>query len=228
MNVHFAELAERFHLVSNPHAVGTLQLEMCHPRSVDELIDEDAFEEDERLPYWADIWPSSRILAERIAEEPDLQGNSRRRLLELGCGVGFASLIAARKGFDVLATDYTVEALEFVAANARHNGLESVATQMVDWRKLPDDLGKFDIVCAADVLYERHMPPLIASVIKRTLAPGGLGLVTDPCRQLAETFVDRCREIDLDARRADRRPAMYGTVPLHVDIYEVRLPGNAS
>lgn len=222
MNDPFAELAERFHLVTNPHVVGELQLVMRHPRSVDELIDEDAFEADERLPYWADIWPSSRVLAERIASENGHTDGQPRRLLELGCGVGFASLVAARVGFDALATDYTPEALEFALANARHNALDRVTTRLVDWRALPDDLGTFDIVCAADVLYERHMPALIAEVLSRTLSPDGLGIVTDPGRQRAQSLARCCREQRLDARHVERRPAMYGKTPMHVDIYEVR------
>lgn len=222
MNDPFAELAERFHLVTSPHVVGDHELVMRHPRSVDELIDEAAFEADERLPYWADIWPSSRILAERIAGEKAQASGRPRRLLELGCGVGFASLVAAQVGFDALATDYTPEALEFVAANAHHNGLDRVTTRLVDWRALPDDLGKFDVVCAADVLYERHMPALIAEVFSRTLSPDGLGIVTDPGRQRAQSLAGCCREQRLDARHVDRRPAMYGKTPMHVDIYEIR------
>src|SRR5262245_10822198 len=71
-----------------------------HPRSPESLIDVDAFERDERLPYWADIWPSSFVLAECVGS---LDG-SGGRLLELGCGIGVVALAAARAGFAVTAT----------------------------------------------------------------------------------------------------------------------------
>ena len=82
---------------------------LWRPASVDDLISEEDFAVDERIPYWADCWPSARVLAEHIAGSC----GGGRRMLELGCGVGLVSLAAAAAGFDVLATDYYADALEF-------------------------------------------------------------------------------------------------------------------
>ena len=117
-------------------------LELAHPVSVDDLLDEDDYNRHQRLPYWGTLWPSARMLAARIA---DAEGRGRR-LLELGCGVGLVSLSASLAGFDVLATDYYADALEFVAANAQHNGLTGIATRCVDWRQYPSDLVGFDLI----------------------------------------------------------------------------------
>jgi hypothetical protein len=38
-------------------------LRMVHPRNAEALIDEGDFARDERLPYWAEIWPSAYTLA---------------------------------------------------------------------------------------------------------------------------------------------------------------------
>ena len=77
-----------------------------------------------------------------------------RRLLELGCGIGLVSLVAAAAGFRVLATDYYADALGIHGRQCPRHGLRGVDTRLVDWRKLPDDLGTFDVVAASDVLYE--------------------------------------------------------------------------
>src|SRR5688572_7285888 len=52
-------------------------------------------------PYWALTWPSGLALAEELAGR-ELSG---LRLLELGCGLAVPSLVAARRGASVLATD---------------------------------------------------------------------------------------------------------------------------
>ena len=97
-----------------------------------------------------------------------------------------------------------------------------VDTRLVDWRKLPDDLGTFDVVLAADVLYERVYSELVASVIARTLAPGGLALVTDPGRRPAEGFVEQCQAQGLQAALARRIPTVDGETSLTISVYEIR------
>lgn len=83
-------------------------LSVWRPPDMESLIDLVAFDEDERIPYWADVWESAIVLAETLAAG-DGHGLS---LLELGCGLGLPSLAAARAGFTVTATDYESPALE--------------------------------------------------------------------------------------------------------------------
>ena len=52
-------LDRRFVLARVNVAVAGGEVTLETPRSADELINEIDFERDERLPYWADIWPSS-------------------------------------------------------------------------------------------------------------------------------------------------------------------------
>ena len=96
-----AELRTRFDVVETVLRVRDRELRIAHPRDAEALIDEDAFDVDERLPYWADLWPSARVLAERLL---GMEG-AGRTLLELGCGAGLASVAAALAGFRVLATE---------------------------------------------------------------------------------------------------------------------------
>jgi predicted nicotinamide N-methyase len=205
-----ASLRTRFDVVLREVAVGGRNWRMARPKSADELIDEEAFQRDGRIPYWADVWLSSAILAEELArrgeaaaatasaESPASVTNVRcPRLLELGCGVGFSSIVAAGLGYDVLATDYYAEALEFVSANALLNDLPSLATALLDWRDPPASLGRFDVVTAADVLYERPNVPLVAGLFDRYLSDEGLGLCTDPQWGAARGFADECRKLGL-------------------------------
>lgn len=210
-------LGRRFVTVEHRVTLAGREYRLLKPRSSDELINEEDFNRDERLPYWADVWPSALCLAERVATEAG-QG---RRFLELGCGLGYVSAGAAARGFEVLATDYYAEALEFTWLNVRRNGLAGPPTKLVDWRKFPTDLGRFDVVAAADVLYEKAYPALIAAAVARTLAPGGLGLLTDPGRRGAAPFRDECAARGLSVNKILQAPFHNGSVWHTVDLYEI-------
>jgi predicted nicotinamide N-methyase len=209
-------------LVTAEVFVGEHRFELLHPRSVDELIDEEDFDRDERLPYWAELWPSGRVLANRIVQENTQEQCRPRQLLELGCGIGLASLVAARIGFAVTATDYYEAAIELLRVNARRNAVEGVTARLLDWRSFPEDLGQFDIVAASDVLYERPNVPLVANAFARSLGAAGLGLVTDPSRRSAESFPEECQRRGLTCVYVARVPMVDGTSRPTIDLYEVR------
>jgi len=172
---------------------GGERVAVLRPRNAEELISEEDFAHDERLPYWADVWPSARVLAGRVLRE----AGAGRSLLELGCGVGVVAVAAARAGFAVTATDYYEDALLFTRANVWRAVGEEPEARLVDWRAFPRDLGRFDVVVASDVLYERPYAQLVARAIALTLARGGLALVTDPGRIAAPAFVDAAGELGL-------------------------------
>ena len=150
-----ASLERRFRTATTTVQVLGEALSLCHPANADELISEEDYVRDERLPYWADVWPSSVVLAEHVRRA---EGASRR-LLELGCGIGLVAASAARAGFDVTATDYYDDALEFARLNVATNAGREIRARLVDWRNLPDDLGTFNVVVASDVLYEPRYGP---------------------------------------------------------------------
>ncbi len=194
-----APLRNRFVVVDESLTVGSWSLTIAKPRSAEELISEADFAVDERLPYWADLWPSAAVLAEHVL----LHASSAWRALELGCGLGLASLAARRRGIDVLATDYYHDALHFAALNAEQNGVAPLATRHADWRAWPPDLGGYDLVLGADVLYERPMGVLVADVLAQALAPHGRAWISDPGRVGAEPFAERCDALGLRVERAE-------------------------
>ena len=164
--------------------LGGRELVIERPDDPESLIDESRFDEDEFLPYWAELWPSGVALARHVAGL-DLGG---KRVLELGCGLALPSFAAVIAGADVLATDWAPEAIELVAANAAANGLE-VATALLDWGTPPlPDIAQFDLVLAADVLYEERNAVPLLRLLNLTVAPGGAALVADPGRRHAPAF----------------------------------------
>src|SRR5262249_4018995 len=94
-----------------------LRLSILRPPSAEELIDESAFDEEEFLPYWAELWPSGVALARHVAGR-EVRG---LRVLELGCGLGLPALAAALRGADVMATDWAEDAIELLQRNAGRN-----------------------------------------------------------------------------------------------------------
>jgi predicted nicotinamide N-methyase len=164
-------------------AIGDVELSLLRPESPEALIDEVAFEDDEFLPYWAELWPAARALAAAL---PDVAG---LRIVELGCGLGVPSLVAAARGAEVTATDWAADAIDLLRQNAARNGLE-LRAELRDWRDPWNE--RFDLALAADVLYERrNIEPLLARL--RELAPRALvGLAGRPYE--AE-FLDRAGSV---------------------------------
>ena len=121
-------------------------LRVLRPRDAESLLDEEAFEHEEFLPYWAELWPSAR------ARGAASSGRALRgaRTLELGCGLGLPSIAAALAGGRVLATDWSPEAVELTRTNAERNGA-SLETLVCSWTEPAPLLERapWDLVLAA-------------------------------------------------------------------------------
>jgi ETFB lysine methyltransferase len=211
---------DRFEPVERRIDIGGGPVSIWRPPDMESLIDLSAFEADERIPYWADVWESAIVLAEDLAA----MSGGGRTLLELGCGLGLPAIVAARAGFTVTATDYEETALEGVRYNADRNAVTGLRTRVLDWRNIPADLGTFDLVVAADVLYEAHHPAALAATIFRTLAPSGLGLVADPCRAKAAGFAPAARAAGLAVGKTRARRPHGATDGPHVEIHRLGWP----
>ena len=212
---------ERFAPVERVIDVGGTAYRLWHPPDVDALIDVAAFEADERIPYWAQVWESALVLAEDLSA---VDGRGRS-FLELGCGLGLPAIVAARRGFRATASDYEEAALEGVRYNAARNGAAGLATRLLDWRRPPDDLPRFDVVVAADVLYEKHHAVALAAIIARALAPGGVAWVADPGRARADELEPAARAAGLAAERKPARRPHGATGGPEIDVCILRWPG---
>jgi len=154
-------------------------LEVLRPRDAEALLDEHAFEHEEFLPYWAELWPSGVALARRVAVRA-LRG---ARMLELGCGLGLPSLAAARAGGRVVATDWSPQAIELLHGNAARNDVR-LETAIVDWRAPATivERAPWDLVLGADLVYERRNVPLLLDLLPRLLDARGQLWLADPGR----------------------------------------------
>jgi predicted nicotinamide N-methyase len=191
-------------LVEEVVALRGRDLRVLRPRDSEALLDDDAFEHEEFLPYWAELWPSGVALARAIGG----RSLGAMRVLELGCGLGLPAIAAALAGGRVLASDWSAEAVAMAAANAERNGAH-IDTLVCSWSE-PAPLearGPWELVLASDVLYEgRDVDPLLA-VLPRLLAPGAEAWIADPGRAPAERF------LELAAARFDVRTTHAAEIP---------------
>lgn len=213
-----ASLERRFRTVVTPLSVAGRALEILHPASAEDLIDESDFERDERLPYWAELWPSSRVLAAWVLGT----SGAGLRAMELGCGAGLVATCASLAGYDVLATDYYDDALRFTRVNAWRNGAREPRVQHLDWRELPDEREPFDLVLASDVLYERPYGLLVAETINAYLSPGGRAVIADPGRVAREDFFAAAASLGLTLRNQENIAFSDGPVRQTIGLFELR------
>ncbi|MBA3890885.1 MAG: methyltransferase domain-containing protein [Gemmatimonadaceae bacterium] len=216
------ELMRRFRTMETPVQVGRWQIELLHPADPESLLSEEDFERDERLPYWADVWPSSVIMARHVAM---LQA-AGKTMLELGSGAGLVATAAALAGFEVTVSDYYEDSLRFSRANVQqHTGIDPAA-QLLDWRALPPSLPRYDVVIGSDVLYEKAYGALVAETIARTLKGDGRAYVTDPGRIATNDFIAETTQRGLHVRTLERvafNPE--ASTRQMIDIYEVNWAG---
>ena len=182
------------------------ELRVLRPRDSEALLSEEAFEREEFLPYWAELWPSGVALARDVSARA-LRG---ARTLELGCGLALPSIAAALSGGRVLASDWSPDAIEFAARNAALSGA-TIETLRCDWSR-PDtvlDRAPWDLVLAADVLYERRNVATLLDLLPRLVDERGEVLVADPGRAAAEEFLAGAE------REFVRRTTTDGRVAIH-------------
>jgi predicted nicotinamide N-methyase len=168
--------------------IGGRELRLLVPPDAEALLDEEAFEREEYLPYWAELWPSGVRLARALAGR-DLRD---ALVLELGCGLGVPSITAALAGAAVLATDWSPHAIDLLRTNAERNGtrLEAAVSSWLDPRRELDG-APWDLVLAADVLYERRNTDLLLDLLPRL---GAEVLLADPGRPHLAGFLERAAE----------------------------------
>ena len=167
------------------------EVELMRPPDAEALISEEAFEHEEFLPYWAELWSSGVALAHDVS----LRSLRGAPTLELGCGLGLPSIAAARAGGRVLATDWSPDAVAATADNAERNGVQ-IETLECSWAE-PDailDRAPWPLVLASDVLYEARNVELLLDLLPRLVDETGLVLLADPGRVPAERFLARVGE----------------------------------
>lgn len=143
--------------------------------------------QDERIPYWAELWPASLGLGQWLyLNKSRIEG---KHCLDLGCGLGFTALIAAWLGAPTLACDYEMVALRNCATNAALNRVSPLAWICMDWRAPAILAHSLDFIWGADIIYERRSMAPVLELLAASLAPGGVAWLAEPGRGVFTAFV---------------------------------------
>lgn len=188
-----------------------------------EKLGQEDFGEDERIPYWTEVWPASLGLGRFLAENRGrLEG---RACLDMGCGLGLTVLAGTAMGASVTGLDYEPEALRFARRNAALNNVEPAGWVLTDWRRPGLKERSFEVVWGSDVMYEKRFIAPVVSFLDHVLAAGGAAWLAEPGRSLYKDFVAHARDTGWSCEKAahyDVRPPYSERIRVGVGIWELR------
>lgn len=168
-------------------------------------------------PYGSVLWPAARTVSEHITHDSFLKsdGNTNQQqqfkptLLELGTGTGLVALAASasNKFGSILATDYESVPLKLLDAayllNQNDDGISTTATttpivtSLFDICNLSVPLPPADIVCAADILYEKSTGVALAKRCIEALERGSRVVIgCSPGRPGRPAFLEELRRLN--------------------------------
>jgi predicted nicotinamide N-methyase len=162
---------------------GETDIHVCTLRDNQQYADVDGVAEQLGIssatwPLFGVIWASGQILA-HLMFEFDIAG---KRVLEVGCGIGLASLVLNHRSADVTATDYHPEAEKFLRENARLNSDHTIPFVRTGWGDAESRLGRFDLIIGSDLLYESGHVELLAGFIDQHAKTHCEVVLVDPGR----------------------------------------------
>jgi len=130
------------------------------------------------------VWASGELLA-HIMSDYDIEG---LRILEIGCGIGLASLLLNERIADITATDYHPEAGGYLANNVKLNSGREIPFFQTDWSNKENEIGKFDLIIGSDLLYEPNHAQLLSGFIERHTKEHCKIILIDPVRGHSDDF----------------------------------------
>lgn len=190
---------------------GTTDIHLCTLRDKQEFFDPEGIAEQLGIssamwPLFGVVWPSSMVLAHRV-NGMDTEG---KRILEIGCGIGLASLLLNKQLADITATDYHPEVGHFLQRNTELNSDAAIHFERTAWQDVDDKLGLFDLIIGSDLLYEDEHVALLANFIARHAQPQAEVILVDP---------GRGRKNKLAAKLVEQGFSFSQAKPLHTTTY---------
>ena len=182
-------LRKRYSLHFKSREVQGHRVRLLMPSNLDELLGgQDPLDKIESFPFWFRLWESTLVLAHILVSDPE---HSSGRLLEIGAGLGFAGLAAARAGFDVTLTDSDPIVHDFQRVSIAANNLTNVTSRILDGGIIPE-LGSFDVIAGAEILDKEEFVEPMLNICQNCLKPGGtIYLAHDVRRRCLPLFLER-------------------------------------
>ncbi|MCW8827180.1 MAG: protein N-lysine methyltransferase family protein [Gammaproteobacteria bacterium] len=135
-------------------------------------------------PLFGVVWDSSEVLA-HLMFDYEIAG---KRVLEVGCGIGLASLVLNHRLADITATDYHPEVEAFLLENTKLNHGEEIPFTRTGWGDEITDLGKFDLIIGSDLLYEPDHVELLSAFLHQHAKKDCEVIIVDPGRAQRSKF----------------------------------------
>lgn len=142
--------------------------------------------DDERIPYWTELWPSSIVLGDWLAQKREAING--KFCLDLGCGLGLTALVGQWLGAQVLALDYEAAALGYARRNAETNQVPQPFWTLMDWRHPALARHSFACIWGGDVMYEKRFVAPVLRLLAHALAPDGFAWIAEPGRSVYDFF----------------------------------------
>ncbi|OGG46432.1 MAG: hypothetical protein A3F84_05320 [Candidatus Handelsmanbacteria bacterium RIFCSPLOWO2_12_FULL_64_10] len=153
------------------------------------------------LAFHPTISPETHYALERLG---DLKG---RRVLDLGCGAGEASVCLARRGARVWAADLSGEMLRAAGRLAERYGVRGrVRLVKVDAEAMAFPSGAFDAVYGFGVLHHLDLDAA-ATEVARVLRPGGRAVFVEPLKY--NPIINLYRWMSPDVHTRDEHPMSF-------------------
>ena len=148
-------------------------------------------------PMFGVIWPSSEVLAHLMLKY-HVEG---KRILEVGCGIGLASMVLNQRLANITATDYHPEAEKFLAYNTALNHAPEIPFFRTGWDEIDCHLGVFDIIIGSDLLYERDHSSSLSRFVNRHAKKHCDVIIVDPGRGNHRSFTKKMAHLKFLCRQ---------------------------
>lgn len=148
-------------------------------------------------PIFGVLWDAGKVLANLMLTY-EIRG---KRILELGCGLGLASLVLNKREANITATDYHPEVENFLKYNCSLNSKKLIPYFQASWDATKATVEKFDLIIGSDVLYERTHVNLLSSFINLYANKNCEVVIIDPLRGNHNAFCKKMGTFGFSARK---------------------------
>lgn len=151
-------------------------------------------------PYWPLLWPPAVAMARAVAAAGWKPGT---KILEVGCGIGLASLAAAStRTWHVTASDRQADAVRLAVANGALNGLD-IEGLTLDWHHPFDRT--FDVILGCEIIYDDRLHAPLLGLLDHMLSADGDVWLADHGRMHTPLFTVRAEDAGFNVALVDER-----------------------